>query len=729
MAKEREVNIIVDAKNKSRAAFLEVKKDLRGLGDESEKGLGKLTSTFDRADKVIYSFADRMKWMDKIAKRTFQGTAAAAGIYIGATLKDFTQLNDGISKVNTLYDQTAESQKKMYQDSIQMFGLMPSNFEKITQGIYDTISAGADPRYASMMARKFGMGGVAGDADMDVVTKAAMGTMNAYKAEVKDLDRILDLQFMTVKKGITSYEELASSLGTGVLASAASAGITMEELYGSIAMITKNAIPAAVATTSLNQMFNKFTDTKVIKEFKNFGVEIQDAKKNTRPLIEIMKDLNYQFDKRKMTSEQRKGFLKEIVGSEQAARAITPLLSDMKEFEEILNSMDDSSGAMKGAFDDRLESMKTQMQLFWNNLKAMGIEQVYTLEPLVNTVMEPFMKKQKLQLEIMDTKDSLEFIEDPKRRELTELYIEELEMSLANIKPAPVEELRDALAESVKQLELLNPPLAKFLDTIGNFVLNFVGDEGAENRAKAGKVAKTAVGVYGFKKVTDIFAWFNKNFKWIGELFKKDPTRSDKSIPTAETKSETLTKTLKTMNVNADVVNVYGKSINNIGGRVPGGSGGTPPVITALPIPKPTNQPLPPGQNSIPLPGTRTPKSNIIEIALPKKLTTGVYVPKEYQVGGKAFNDFKKQLQEISDNKNRSKNQNELFKKWQAEQKIDNNINMRSNIKVEAPKVDTKVYVDGKNIPVQRVEVDYRKVDKHTEIQARRYGRPELSLY
>ncbi|WMM26658.1 phage tail tape measure protein [Tissierella sp. MB52-C2] len=739
MAKEREVNVIVDAKNKSKGAFVEIRQDLKQLGDEANKGVSKFTSSFANADKVVLSFADRMKWMDKVAKRTFQGTAAAAAVYVGATLRDFTQLNDGISKVNTLYDQTSDSQRKMYQDSIKMFSLLPTDFNKITQGIYDTISAGADPKYATMFSRKFGMAGVAGDSDMDIVTKAAMGTMNAYKLEAKDLNKILDLQFMTVKDGITSYSELASSLGTGVLANAKTAGITLEELYGSIAMITKNAIPANIATTSLNQMFNKFTDTKVIKRMGQFGVKIQDANKNTRPLIEILKDLNYQFDKRNMTSEQRKGFFKDLLGSDEAARAILPLISDLKEFQKILGDMDNSSGAMKDAFNDRLESMQTQFKLFWNQIKGVGLEHIMTLDPLLNAIMEPWIKKVKLGLEIEDLKDTLQSTENPHTKQLTMLEIESLENQLSSLDFTPVDKFRDSLAESVKELEKINPPLAKFLETIGNFTLSFVGKDGVENREKVGNLAKGVVKVYGIKKFIDAMNWFNKNFKPI-----KDNKESDVA--------EALVKTLQTMNVNANMVNIYGKNINSVGkGEVPTVAG-TPPKPNA------------PNSEAIPLPG------EVAYIGYATSLTTGIYVPEEYKVGGKKYDELENKLlnaiedkktnKDNSNNFNPSRNNMNLYSlrdgsslkpksvdnkisKEQVESSInlmktnvmdellklkdlDNKINMQNRISVEAPKVETKIYIDGKNIPVQRVEVDYKKVEKQSEVQARRYGRIDM---
>ena len=69
----------------------------------------------------------------------------------------------------------------------------------------------------------------------------------------------------------------------------------------------------------------------------------------------------------------------------------------------------------------------------------------------------------------------------------------------------------------------------------------------------------------------------------------------------------------------------------------------------------------------------------------------------------------------------------ELLKINQLQDKI-NNISMQNQVTVEPPQVDvnTKVYIDGKSIPTQKVEVDYRKMEKQLEVQARRYGRPDM---
>lgn len=660
-----------------------------------------------------------MDHIGKLAKRTFQGMAGVTALYLGATLRDFSQLNDGISKVNTMYDQTAASQKKMMQDSINMFRMLPTDFQNITQGMYDSISAGADPKYAAILSRKFGMGAVAGITDIPVVTQAAMGTMNAFGKEVKDLDHILDVQFQTVKYGIVEYGQLASSLGTGVLKSAEGAGASIEELYAAIAQITKNAIPANIATTSLVQLFNKFTDTKAIKEFKNFGVEIQDAEKHTRPMVEILKDLNFQFDRRKMTGEQRKGYLKELLGSDEAARAIQPLLGDLKSFESIIKNMEGSSGAMMDAFDDRLNNFSTQMKLIWNSFKADGLEQLTALQPFFDALTGPLLEKQKLTLEKQGLEDLIDMEKDLKvkkalRFEL-EPQIKEIEAKIEAIDLTPIDKFKKGLQDGVNQLDKINPSLAKFVDILGNLTLNLVGEENETTRDNIKAVGAIAGFAYISKKIFDIAAK-------VSEAFGADESNL----------GESLTKTMKPMTIHAGVVNVYGKT-SGLPTTTPVGGVPVNPIPTA-------------GKGALDILKTG------VKVFIPVAIAAGlVYtVKKAWDEDPQSFIDH---AHREADRRSGGTKRNERQRNYPGKEDdtsvnstlirdhknlvadhlmsslkdMDNfnrNLSLQNIIQVEsqAPKVNVQLAIDGKNIPF-KATIDYEKVDRHQYRQSIRHGR------
>ncbi|QZY56712.1 phage tail tape measure protein [Crassaminicella profunda] len=724
MAREREVNIIVDGQNRSRGAFLDVRRGLREMDREGRRATSNFSRNFRRVDSVVLSFSNRLKFMDKIAKRTFQGTAAAMSIYTVSTLRDFGQLEEGISKVNTLYDQTAQSQGKMVKDSIKMYKMIPTDFQKITQGLYDSISAGTNAKYASMVSRKFGQGAIAGVTEMPIVTKAAMGTMNAFGKEIKDLDHILDVQFLTVKRGITEYAQLASSLDTGILKAADSAGMTMEELYGGIAQITKNGIPAAQATTQLASMLARVTDPKVIKRMKEFGVELQDSHYRTMPLVEILKDLNEQFEKRKMTGAQQAGFLKEILGRQEAVRGFQTLISQVKEYGKIVDEMNHADGTMGEAFEDRLNNINTQLKLVWNNMKAAGVEQLYTLKPFLDSLTEPIIMKQKLEFKKMDLQDQLIMNEDEFKKEkiskdeymmrkkvITE-SIALIDIQLKDLDITPVDKFRDGLKEGVEQLEKINPPLAKFVDAIGNLALNFVGEEGAENREKAGNVAKGLGALYAAKKLGDMYLWFRKFGKGAGQ---------------ASSPAKALVSTLSTMTVNAGVVNVYGGT-----GGLPGRTPNTPTIVgpNGRPISSAPSNPSPVvatgGGLMNKVKGVATAAS---VYAVPLAVVAGTGAAIKYNIDNPEV--VKKRMGQRNARENgivlngvrAHKNRVDILKMLRDSQNIENKLDLKNEVKVEAPKVTNRIYIDGKEIPIKRSDVTIEKVEVHEERLSRRYGR------
>ncbi len=556
--KHKNVEVFIKGTDYASPAFEKVQRNAKRM-DNMFKQASRSTDKFHiamrsasvAANKLDQKFASIAK---KTAKLGFTTATVATTAFVGASINEFRKLSNGLSKVNTLYDQTAKSQAKMTKDSIRMMRLLPTGIENITQGTYDVISGGIDPSKATQATRKFGMGAVAGITDISTVAKAAQGTMNAFGKEVKDLDTILDLQFMTVKSGIVEYQELASALGTGVLASANSAGQNMETLYASIAQLTKNAIPANIATTSLIQLFNKLTDTKAIKELKEFGVEVRDAENNTRPLIEIIKDLDEQFRKRGFTDSQKAGILKEFLGSDEAVRAMNPLLNKVGEFEKSIKDFSNSDGVMMEAFEDRLYDINTQFDLMINNIKANGMEYTLGFKPMIDEMTEPLIENQKIEFEIMNLEDELAEITDEKRKIQIEARITDLKLQQDAIKHMPgaveainvkitelesqkkgageeeqkkidkelvtwrlrlaqaeetaFERFSKALDESVENLNKLNPQFATFTETIGEFLLSFVGEEGETNRKIARDVGLTLGGLYVAKKIGDAYKWF-----------------------------------------------------------------------------------------------------------------------------------------------------------------------------------------------------------------------------
>ena len=559
MAEAKEVGIVLGAKDEYQDKLNRFKNDILKTKTDTERAGGSITAQFSKITNAADKLNNKLGAVDKAVGRTFRIGAAGITAYAGVVTKDLFQLDAGIAKINTLYNQTAQSQKVMTKDIIQTWKLIPQSFDQITQSMYDSISASLDPKNAASAARKFAIGAVAGGTDnISAVVKAVMGTKNAYAMDDSTLSEIMDVQFATIKAGIVEYEELSAALATGLMPQAQASGIDFKAVYAGIAQLTKNNMPANVSATSLTQLFNKFTDKDGIKAFKKFGVDIQDASGHTRDLLDITKDLFNEFEKRGMTSEARKGFLKDLLGSDEAARAILPLVQNVKDFEKTYDAVvNKSKGAAKEAYVDQMDNVVNQFKVILKGITGVGLDYALQFSPFMDAITAPFKKKMLLEMDIAELTEGINSESNPKIRKQMmverELMLDELE----NIDLTPIEEWKNALDESVNNLKALNPELAAMAETIGGFFLSFMGEEGAEKRENVATGIKVAGGAYLSIKALSIMKHIGDLFNWLGGL-----GNNNKTLPG-------IGNSISSMIVNAGVVNVNGPGVSPTNSPLP----------------------------------------------------------------------------------------------------------------------------------------------------------------
>jgi TP901 family phage tail tape measure protein len=186
--------------------------------------------------------------------------AAAAGMGT-ALVKAFARATEAavvfeksMAEVRTLTNASA-GETRALSDEIQAlsveFGQLDSD---MAQASYNVVSAGfgemAEQTELLAVAAKAAIAGVS---DVNTAAKVITQTLNAYKLSFSDAAHVSDVLFSTVKGGVTTFEELARNLGK-VTATAATAGISFEEVAAALAVMTKNGISTEEATTALNSL-------------------------------------------------------------------------------------------------------------------------------------------------------------------------------------------------------------------------------------------------------------------------------------------------------------------------------------------------------------------------------------------------------------------------------------------------------------------------------------------
>lgn len=244
--------------------------------------------------------------------------------------------------------------------------------------LYETISAGiTDATKATDLMRTANEFAIGGNTDLasgvDILTSA----VNTYSAQGLTARDASDALFVAIAAGKTTAGELSQKLGE-VAPTAQAAGISFQELTGSIAALTLQGIKTPQAVTGLNAMIANIAKPSkdAATEAKRLGIEWS---------LTALKGMGLQKFLGQLANNAKVGIesFPKLFGSIDGIKAAFALTAEGGlKLNEVMKQMGTASGATKAAFDIMAETSDFQMKRFEalkkNSLTLIG----EALEPL-----------------------------------------------------------------------------------------------------------------------------------------------------------------------------------------------------------------------------------------------------------------------------------------------------------------------------------------------------------
>lgn len=259
-------------------------------------------------------------------------TAVGVGglAFFASAAKEAMKYRDEAAKTLTQVDTKLKaSVTDIEKIGVRVAKAVPVPFKQMQESLYDIFSSlklkGGLPE-AERLLVQFSKGAIAGATDVKTASAATISLMNGFKIESKDIERVLDMQFRTVKEGRITYDEFAKSIGRAI-PSAVTAGQSMEDLGGMMAFLTRNGLSAAMSATSAARAFDLIKNPKFLKSMKTLGLSPVFTegpnKDKFRPMLDIMNDLK---DRMKgMSSPQLAKTMADFMGSVSDPKALNAL--------------------------------------------------------------------------------------------------------------------------------------------------------------------------------------------------------------------------------------------------------------------------------------------------------------------------------------------------------------------------------------------------------------------
>lgn len=303
-------------------------------------------------------------WAGELGKAKAAAVGLVAVGYAAVkTFSSFSGYSQKMAEVNTLLDVSTKRHARLTKEIIALSKEIPQTASELASAEYDILSAGVSLGGSINVLKLAGKAAIGGVTDTKTAVLAGMGVLNAYSLETSELSKVYDLLFTTVKKGVTTFPELAQNIGQ-VLPIARAADVDFKNVAAAIATMTKAGIRTPQAATALKSSIVALSSPapEAKKRFEELGI-------TWKGLVPTIKAI----DKALSTGKLSKEGLRLLIPDVEARTAVLALTQNLDGLKETLNEMGDATGAAAEAFDKMKDTPANQIKLFTNEVSALAI--------------------------------------------------------------------------------------------------------------------------------------------------------------------------------------------------------------------------------------------------------------------------------------------------------------------------------------------------------------------
>lgn len=378
-------NNVIDAAIRLRDLFTPTVKSVNA-------SLGSMKTQMAAAKQSVSGFSDKLTEHERIQKRTAKSieqtgskisglsdklALLSAPILATATagFKLHSDFANGVAKISTLVDTTVVSMQKVSNEIRAVSDETGAGVADLSESVYQAISAGVDAAHAVEFVKNMTIASKAGFTDTTTAVNGVTTVLNAYGKSAEEAMAITDQMLLAQNFGKTSFGEMAQSMGN-VIPIAAQLNVSTQELFGSIAVLTKNGIQTSEAITGLKAAYSNILkpSSEAAKLAQSLGLEFNAAHLQSVGWAKFLGEV-------KQATGGNAEQMAQLFGSVEALNSVLVLTGKgAEDFDNVMNQMADSAGMTREAYEKMLTPSE-QMQIAMNQLKNAGMDLAVSFTP------------------------------------------------------------------------------------------------------------------------------------------------------------------------------------------------------------------------------------------------------------------------------------------------------------------------------------------------------------
>ena len=326
-------------KNRDGALFMATGIDNSGLYEGKREAMG-----------IIKTLASEVTSFD-----IFSGIGISAATAFAQAAKssyDFEkEFRKNMLEVATISTQVTDDMTGFMNQVMSITQEIPIKAPEAAKALYSIVSAGHDGADGMKILEVSAKAAVGRLTEPETAADAVTTILNAYKMSAEEAGTVSDQLFTTVRLGKTTFGELGASIAQ-VAPIAAAYGISIDQVLGAVASLTKQGTPTSQAMTQIRAAI------------QGTAGELGDAAFQGRTFQEALQLIN-----EKAGGSASK--MKEMLGTDEGLAATLALTGkNAKSAASDLGELQNSLGATEAAFEKMKDAADNQLTLLANNVQA-----------------------------------------------------------------------------------------------------------------------------------------------------------------------------------------------------------------------------------------------------------------------------------------------------------------------------------------------------------------------
>lgn len=337
----------------------------------------------DEATKKLDSYSAKLSSFGKEMTTKVTLPIAAAGTAAGKLSIDF---ETGMAKINTIAKLPQGELKNLSNGILEISDDSGVAAKDLEEGFYQALSSGVEVTGDASSALAFMDSNAklakAGFSDLSTTVDLTTTVINAYGKSQDEVNKISDVLIKTQDLGKTTVAELGSSMGK-LIPTAKGVNVEFEQTAAGMALLTKNGIATAEATTYFNSMLNEMgkSGSKVdgiLREIS--GKSFRELMDSGKSVGEVLSDLVGYADANDLA-------LSDLFGSVEAGKAAMVLATNGgQDFNAMLSEMEGAAGSTDAALEKIENTTGEKLKKSFNKLMNAGIKFGDVLAPVIADV-------------------------------------------------------------------------------------------------------------------------------------------------------------------------------------------------------------------------------------------------------------------------------------------------------------------------------------------------------